>query len=268
MECNIVIPRPFHYIYKQTDGSQRQIDFVTIVHLRLFFLLKIDLMFNPYNLLYIILITTFPFCFSYTLSNTIIEQFNGVSSTLSPQRFIVQFQANTADEAAVIDEQNAFEDFLQKSKVNYTIRYQYRNVMNAISIEVHPKNIYLEAESASDFKPSIFLEESVKSLPFVERYWPGRRYARPRTFRNKSSNLKIGGQPNLQAAHDMTGVSFAKSLNLTGKGVKIGIIDTGVDYTHPALGGCFGVSERRTLRSGKKELTKSTPGQLLDQIRV
>jgi len=27
---------------------------------------------------------------------------------------------------------------------------------------------------------------------------------------------------------------------LTGKGIKIGIIDTGVDYTHPDLGGCFG----------------------------
>jgi subtilisin family serine protease len=27
---------------------------------------------------------------------------------------------------------------------------------------------------------------------------------------------------------------------LTGKGIKVGIIDTGVDYMHPALGGCFG----------------------------
>src|SRR3989338_1423019 len=27
---------------------------------------------------------------------------------------------------------------------------------------------------------------------------------------------------------------------LTGKGVSIAIIDTGVDYTHPDLGGCFG----------------------------
>lgn len=27
---------------------------------------------------------------------------------------------------------------------------------------------------------------------------------------------------------------------MTGKGIRVGIIDTGVDYMHPALGGCFG----------------------------
>jgi subtilisin family serine protease len=27
---------------------------------------------------------------------------------------------------------------------------------------------------------------------------------------------------------------------LTGKGIKVGIIDSGIDYRHPALGGCFG----------------------------
>lgn len=28
--------------------------------------------------------------------------------------------------------------------------------------------------------------------------------------------------------------------SITGNNIKVGIIDTGVDYTHPALGGCFG----------------------------
>ena len=27
---------------------------------------------------------------------------------------------------------------------------------------------------------------------------------------------------------------------MTGSGIKVAIIDTGVDYTHPGLGGCFG----------------------------
>ncbi|KAJ2807522.1 hypothetical protein H4R21_000444 [Coemansia helicoidea] len=40
--------------------------------------------------------------------------------------------------------------------------------------------------------------------------------------------------------HTMTGASMAWSkLGLSGKGISIGIIDTGVDYTHPDLGGCW-----------------------------
>ncbi|ORZ21905.1 peptidase S8/S53 domain-containing protein, partial [Lobosporangium transversale] len=47
--------------------------------------------------------------------------------------------------------------------------------------------------------------------------------------------------PHLQSAHILTGVTAVhQKLNLTGKGIKVGIIDTGIDYTHPALGGCFG----------------------------
>ena len=40
--------------------------------------------------------------------------------------------------------------------------------------------------------------------------------------------------------HVMTQVDKLKAENITGKGIKVGIVDTGVDYTHPALGGCFG----------------------------
>ncbi|KAG0057096.1 hypothetical protein BGZ83_001530 [Gryganskiella cystojenkinii] len=43
------------------------------------------------------------------------------------------------------------------------------------------------------------------------------------------------------SALNMTGVTRAHAeLELTGKGIKVGIIDTGVDFTHPALGGKFG----------------------------
>ncbi len=40
----------------------------------------------------------------------------------------------------------------------------------------------------------------------------------------------------------MTGVSVLhqRMPQFNGTGIKVGIIDTGVDYTHEALGGCFG----------------------------
>ncbi|KAM3440473.1 hypothetical protein MY4824_002187 [Beauveria thailandica] len=54
-----------------------------------------------------------------------------------------------------------------------------------------------------------------------------------------------GGHADKRAADDlwthmMTSVDKLHSEGFTGNGIKIAIVDTGVDYTHPALGGCFG----------------------------
>lgn len=40
--------------------------------------------------------------------------------------------------------------------------------------------------------------------------------------------------------HVMTQVDKLREQGITGKGLRIAIIDSGVDWTHPALGGCFG----------------------------
>jgi subtilisin family serine protease len=40
--------------------------------------------------------------------------------------------------------------------------------------------------------------------------------------------------------HTMTGVDKLHSQGLVGVGILVGVIDSGVDYNHPALGGCFG----------------------------
>ncbi|KAI1370125.1 peptidase S8/S53 domain-containing protein [Hypoxylon crocopeplum] len=45
---------------------------------------------------------------------------------------------------------------------------------------------------------------------------------------------------NYNTPHSMTGVDRLHPLGIKGKGVKIAVIDSGVDYRHPALGGCFG----------------------------
>ena len=45
---------------------------------------------------------------------------------------------------------------------------------------------------------------------------------------------------NPELIHKLTGVDKARASGLTGAGIKVGVIDSGVDYKHPALGGGFG----------------------------
>ncbi len=43
--------------------------------------------------------------------------------------------------------------------------------------------------------------------------------------------------PQLSTALEMTGASTAQGMDLTGEGLSVGVIDTGIDYNHPDLGG-------------------------------
>lgn len=47
-------------------------------------------------------------------------------------------------------------------------------------------------------------------------------------------------KPRLFTAHNISGVDvFRQKTGLDGTGIKVGIIDNGLDYTHPAFGNCF-----------------------------
>ncbi|KAJ6446342.1 subtilisin [Purpureocillium lavendulum] len=52
------------------------------------------------------------------------------------------------------------------------------------------------------------------------------------------ANKSLG--PDTYAPHVMTQVDKLHAKGITGKGIKVAVVDTGVDYGHPALGGCFG----------------------------
>lgn len=50
----------------------------------------------------------------------------------------------------------------------------------------------------------------------------------------------ITGDIDVNRPHVMSGVDKLHAAGNKGKGVKIAVIDTGVDFRHPSLGGCFG----------------------------
>ncbi|KAG6314255.1 hypothetical protein E4U44_002015 [Claviceps purpurea] len=60
------------------------------------------------------------------------------------------------------------------------------------------------------------------------------------TFGHSSLASRAEGEPDTFPPHVMTQVDKLRAKGITGKGLKVAVIDTGIDYLHPALGGCYG----------------------------
>ena len=69
-------------------------------------------------------------------------------------------------------------------------------------------------------------------------------------------------------AKALTGADLVQnSLGYTGAGIKVAVMDTGVDYNHPDLGGCFGSVPRRD-RRGLRRRTRAVRPVGADQSRA
>ncbi|KAG9061756.1 hypothetical protein KI688_006907 [Linnemannia hyalina] len=135
---------------------------------------------------------------------------------LQPHGYIIQYQDN-------VSRANAHSN-LKKHAIDYKVRNEY-DVFNGAAITV---------KSDHD-------GEALATVPGVKHVWRIQRYSLPKTTSN--SGGKVDEENSL---HHMTGVDAAhKKLKLTGKGVKVGIVDSGIDYKHPAFAaegateGCF-----------------------------
>ncbi|KAF1948991.1 subtilisin-like protein [Byssothecium circinans] len=95
--------------------------------------------------------------------------------------------------------------------------------------------------------------QQIAGMAAVKKLWPVRRIPLPKdtvhyTGTDRLKAEAVVSKTKRQAAnttdtfstHVMTQVDQLRAEGVTGKGIKIGVIDTGIDYTHPALGGAFG----------------------------
>ncbi|KAK3811220.1 MAG: peptidase S8/S53 domain-containing protein [Benniella sp.] len=107
-----------------------------------------------------------------------------------------------------------------KIGLSFDIRLQY-SLINGMSIQVKSGHV----------------GEDLAGLEGVKNVWPVQILQLPPL---QSSNEDMA-QPFLTTAHKMTGVDYIReTFGNTGKGFRVGIVDTGIDPSHPAFGKCPG----------------------------
>ena len=142
--------------------------------------------------------------------------------------FVELSGAPTADgnsRAAVQSEKAAFRKAAADARISYTERRSFDVLFNGFSVAISPS-------------------ERVKlaRLPGVKALYPVEIIQAPIVERSNS-----GAAPDLATAIKMTGADIAQNtLGLTGAGVKVAVIDTGIDFDHPDLGGTAFPARRRS----------------------
>ncbi len=114
----------------------------------------------------------------------------------------------------------SFEAEAKASGLQYTQRFRFTKLWNGLSVDADAETAQLMSKLGS--------VESVTPVGIVT-FDPGERVS----------------EPELVHSLAMIGADVAQNeLGLDGTGIKVGVMDTGIDYDNPALGGCFGANCR------------------------
>ena len=117
--------------------------------------------------------------------------------------------------ASVRNEKAAFRRAAAAAGLRYSERRSFDTLFNGFSVEIDPADSMRLAQLAG-----------VKAIYPVE------------LLRIPAPERVAGHALDLAAALALTGADVAQdALGLTGRGIKVGIIDTGIDIDHPAFGG-------------------------------
>jgi minor extracellular serine protease Vpr len=142
-------------------------------------------------------------------------QFTNETSRL----WFVELSSTPAAEGTSIaklrNEKAAFRSNARRAGLDYTERMSFDTLWNGLSIEMHPSQL-----------------NKLHRISGVTAVYPV-----------ATVDFEPGVQvsPELATALSMTGADVAQSeLGYSGAGIRVAVMDTGVDYDHPDLGGCFG----------------------------
>lgn len=138
--------------------------------------------------------------------------------------YIVELASAPAGKRSADSHAEFIEALDRRSMGNFRTRQQYHSdLFNGIAVQLSTPEDLVD----------------LASLPNVVAVHP--LYVHPIPEPVNKRTAKEGEDPVLgRSVHIMTGVELAHAAGIKGKGIQVAILDTGVDYNHPALGGGFG----------------------------
>ncbi|KAL2074241.1 hypothetical protein VTL71DRAFT_8019 [Oculimacula yallundae] len=162
---------------------------------------------------------------------------NSTPAPVIPKSYIIQLKTGSGLVRRGQDEHSLFHK-RASSDIDYSTRQEFKNPELFFGLSIQVK------DDAN--------ETTIQRIPNVLKVWPVRMIPRPiisggpgpsaSSFRAEGSNITAtaGSKADVNSVHKQTEVNRLHAAGIKGKGVKVGIMDTGVDWHHPALGGCFG----------------------------
>lgn len=148
---------------------------------------------------------------------------SGVTDTFMPAAtsptgaWFVQLEGDPTTQggssAAIASSQDEFAETAEELDVDVEVRQTFSTLWNGVAIDASDEDaaVLSTAESVVAIYPVLEVQAPTSPPPSV---------------------------PDMVNALGMTGADIAQSeLGLTGEGIRVGVIDTGVDYDHPDLGG-------------------------------
>jgi minor extracellular serine protease Vpr len=125
----------------------------------------------------------------------------GVNGGQAPDIYLVQLS----------DGADTFRKQAKAVGLKYTERYAFKSLFKGVSVRIAPTDAGKLAGIAS-----------------VSRVYPAHYY---------TLGPVVNADPELATAIQMTGADLAQQAGYTGQGVKVAVMDTGIDVDHPDLGG-------------------------------
>lgn len=161
-----------------------------------------------------------------------------VATATIDKTFIVELAPSSSLAGRSVGPHQAFHK--RAEHLDYTIRHEFNSPDTYLGLSLEVRSSGTNEE----------IRAQLNAIPGVRSVSQVRRVTLPVTFNTSADPLLSFAHPpplkpaagggNLGSTLQMGGVDKLHALGIKGKGIKIGIIDTGVDYRHPALGNGFG----------------------------